>query len=218
MTAQAEGVGTTVLSRNRPRQPLRSTSTKRLGLGRRQSVSSRLDAPEGLVELHERGRPRSLYSQSLANISSNSLRQRARNLSGMPKTAAKVLAENLKRLIATEKPGIPHTQLGKLAGIAANSVSYMVDPTKRPVPKDGGEPGSARQDQIEKLAAVFGREAWQVQLNRETVGDQIFAMLWNLRPVKPPPFHAIHGNKDNPPLPLGPRQKIPDKTSKRRRE
>lgn len=72
-----------------------------------------------------------------------------------------VLARNLKQLMDDFLPPLSQNALAKKSGVGQTSIGLMLEPEKR-LPTKSGKVPSPTLAQIEKVAAVFGKEPWQL--------------------------------------------------------
>lgn len=79
----------------------------------------------------------------------------------MAEGTVNVLARNLKSLMDEHLPKLSQNELGKKTGVGQTSIGLMLNPEKR-LPTKSGRIPSPTLAQIEKVAAFFHKEAWQL--------------------------------------------------------
>ena len=79
----------------------------------------------------------------------------------MSESIVNVLARNLKRLMDEHLPPLPQNELARKSGVRQTSIGLMLNPEKREPTKSGKIP-SPTVAQVEKVARVLHKEAWQL--------------------------------------------------------
>jgi hypothetical protein len=72
-----------------------------------------------------------------------------------------ILARNLKALMEDSDLFGTQMSIARKSGVAQTSVGFMLNPDKRQPSKSGRLP-SPTVENVEKVAKVFGKEAWQL--------------------------------------------------------
>lgn len=79
----------------------------------------------------------------------------------MAESAVNVLARNLKQLMEDHYPPLSQNALAKKTGVAQTAIGLMLNPDKR-LPTKSGRIPSPTLAQVERIAAYFDKEVWQL--------------------------------------------------------
>lgn len=79
----------------------------------------------------------------------------------MGEGSVNLLARNLKQLMEDYFPPLSQNELAKKSGVPQTSIGLMLNPDKR-LPTKSGRIPSPTLAQIEKVAAFFQKETWQL--------------------------------------------------------
>jgi transcriptional regulator with XRE-family HTH domain len=79
----------------------------------------------------------------------------------MAKSVNDVLAENIARYMEANPELGTQARLAARSGVDQKTISNYLNPQRR-LATAAGRPGSAKLSEVEKIAAAFGLEAWEL--------------------------------------------------------